>query len=248
MNLLLIIILIIIIFMNSNKIDYFNSINYNNIFIEIKSIQPQFIKIKKYQLSNKQSRYIFNKLFNYSKYDDYNKYIRYDINNFLLTIPFIKVDMIDDVINIINNHLVNNYQSNTLIGKRTIINNYIKYVKSLMKKKLKKNIKNNLNIDIYISDLIYDTLIDLLIEPQEEEYTNKLIMESCILYLDSKNLLKNDNKYLNYYLESLNETLVNHLLNFNYKIDKIYNKKLYELKNLYYTGDIFEYNFKIDNK
>ena len=256
------------------KIETYSSIhNINKSYTIIKEpVRSDHLIGYIHNISPMRSEYIYNYLFNLNSYSPiyllpvyYQKASGIEIvtlDQYINKICFIdnykngwnnnfSYNLIDGIMDITNNILKNYFKSDTLVEKTIYIFEYIKLLKNIMKDQLKVNIKKNINYELYYlsNNFIFDRIVDILIENQDSSLSLNNIVDFIVNDLDEKNLVKlltkKDYDNIDILFESIDETLVN-FINDRYRKDysTILNLSLYKVKNLYFSGELIDYDFK----
>lgn len=264
-KLLIFIILLIYLFIKKPfKIETYSSIhNINKSYTIIKEpVRSDQLIGYIHNISPMRSEYIYNYLFNLNSYSPIYLLPKLTLEQYINKICFIdnykngwnnnfSYNLTDGIIEITNNILKNNFKSDILVEKTIIINDYIKLLKNIMKDHLKVNIKKNVNYELYYlsNNFIFDRLVDILIENQDSSLSLNNIVDFIVTDLDEKKLIKlltkKDYDNIDILFEGIDETLVN-FINDRYRKDysTILNLSLYKVKNLYFTGELIDYDFK----
>tara|TARA_B100000902_G_scaffold391959_1_gene443503 strand:- start:958 stop:1776 length:819 start_codon:yes stop_codon:yes gene_type:complete len=264
-KLLIFIILLIYLFTKKPfKIETYSSIhNINKSYTIIKEpIRSDQLIGYIHNISPMRSEYIYNYLFNLNSYSPIYLLPGLTLDQYINKICFIdnykngwnnnfSYNLIDGIMDITNNILKNYFKSDTLFEKTIYIFEYIKLLKNIMKDHLKVNIKKNVNYELYYlsNNFIFDRLVDILIENQDSSLSLNNIVDFIVNDLDEKKLVKlltkKDYDNIDILFEGIDETLVN-FINDRYRKDysTILNLSLYEVKNLYFTGELIDYDFK----
>jgi len=263
-KLLIFIILLIYLFLKKlSKIETYSSIhNINKLYTIIEEpVRSDQLIGYIHNISPMRSEYIYNYLFNLNSYSLIYTLPELTLEQYINKICFIynykndwnnfSYNLTDGIMEITNNILKNYFKSDRLVEKTINIKDYIQLLKGIMKDNLKSNIEKNVNYELYYlsNNFIFDRLVDILIENQDRNLSLNNIVDFIVTDLDEKKLVKlltkKDYDNIDILFEGIDETLVN-FINDRYRKDysTILNLSLYKVKNLYFSGELIDYDFK----
>lgn len=258
----LLIIIIIFFILKNGLMENFNILNelkFNNLYLDLEDkVRVDLTTPKIHYLSPIRSKYLYNYTLNLNFINSIisknpiviSKAKLIDYLNYICFITDYNIH--DAIIEKINNFLIDFLHSDTRIGGNTTLGVYYNLLLNLVKKQFKNNFLKNLNYEI---DLIKNTIILNLIIDNIFSYTNinsnKNIKDTIIDLLLEKKWLKIESKKdyddLDILFEGLNETLINYInSHYDTKYDNVLNLSIYKINNLYYSGDIMNFEFNID--
>jgi len=267
MNTKLLISIIILIFLGIHrkqfKIEtYSSNYNINKSYTIIKEdIRPHFTSGYIHNISPMRSKFIYNYLFNLNVYSPIYILPNSTLENYIDNICFISnyknnwnnnfsYNLTDGIIKITNNILSSYFDCNEIVDKTMKLKDYIKLLKKYRKLQLKNNILKYVNyeLDFLSNNYFFDRILDIIIEDQDNELSLNNITDFIINDIDDKKLFKLQTKKdyddIDILFEGIDQTLVNHINNkFRKDYSTILDLSLYKTKNLYYSGEINDYDF-----
>ena len=207
-----------------------------------------------HNLSEYRSTYIYNYLFNYSRNNIIEQYNEITLEEYLNKICFINdSDLVEPVIDKVNIFLIDNYNCDTIFDKLTFVSNFVDISKKFHKLKFKEDVLRYLNQDIPQLDnyIIFQKITSSIIDIQDDKYYNMNIKEAIINILLDNNLLtfetNKDYDDFDLLFESIDQCIINRATNnFNSMYTTVLNFSLSKINNLYYSGNIIDFNFNMD--
>ena len=245
----------LILIINEKIENYDSQFKFNEIFLILEDklrldLTIPFI----HNLSNYRSTYLYNYLFNYSKNSIIEQFKQITLEEYLNKICFVNnSNLVEPILDKINTFLIDYYNCDTIIDKFTYVSNFIDISKKFHKLKFKEDVIKYLNQDIpqLNNYIIFQKIISSIIDIQDDKYYSMNIKDAILNLLLDNNLLtfETNKNYDDFDLlfESIDQLIVDRITsNFNSMYTTVLNFSLNNINNLYYNGNINDFNFNMD--
>ena len=234
---------------------YDNQFKFNQIFLILEDKLRLDLTIPYiHNLSEFRSTYLYNYLFNYSKNNFIEQFKEITLEEYLNKICFVDdSNLVEPILDKVNTFLIDYYNCDTLVDKLTYVSNFIDISKKFHKLKFKDDIEKYLNHEIpqLNNYIIFQKIISSIIDIQDDKYYSMNIKDAVINILLDSNLLSYETNYdydnFDILYESIDQLIVDRITNkFNSMYTTVLNFSLNKVNNLYYSGNINNFNFNMD--